>query len=420
VDGAGNWSDTGHWRLLVDGKPPAAQLVTRATGQKMATSRLEWEVGDEGPAGVDPQSVRVRVNGVSYDVSDPALSYNAQTHRLVWDGSRQGGQPVVSAAPRVQGTLELTREESRQEGQPVVFADGQQVEASLEAVRDYAGNPAALPPPARFVMDYASDHEPPAILEIDSSTHRMALADTFETDLGHWKNKGGAFGAKVERVTDSPSSGKYCVKLTNQQANGSMAATICDEPIDLARYPIVAFDYKITPDVHLDLMVKIGDQWYAVAFTDDPAGAAYRVPLVRADGKWHSASFDLATALRRQDKTGRLKVSEISLTDRERMDNAAGAVACFDNFFIGRVGAAAPALTWTAVDATGVTGYSYTLDQQPDTAPEEKIVGQRPNVRFDRTSGGVWFFHLRARDGAGNWSAPAHYALMHLAAPPSK
>ena len=395
VDGAGNWGDTSHRRLLVDGHAPTARPVTPGDGRKLAASSVEWELRDEGGAGIDPTSVRVQVNGTEYDIKSSGVTHDTRTQRLTWDGA-----------------LVLPT--------PIIFEEGQAVEATLLAAADYAGNSITPPAPVRFVMDYASDNEPPRILTVRSNTHRTALVDTFETDLGQWATRAGAQGARVERVTEEPASGQFCVKLTHQEEVGNLGTTVCTEEIDVARYPIVAFDYKFVGDVHLDLMVKTGDEWHAIGLSDNSAGAVYRVRPFFVDGKWHTASFDLSSVLRRRQQRGRLKVSEMILVDRNKEDTPIDAVAYFDNFIIGKPGVAAPALSWKAVDATGVTGYSYELDQDSSTVPDEVSEGEKTSMSFERIKGGVWFFHLRARDGAGNWTPPIHYAMMHLGAPPLK
>jgi hypothetical protein len=33
---------------------------------------------------------------------------------------------------------------------------------------------------------------------------------------------------------------------------------------------------------------------------------------------------------------------------------------------------------------------------------------------FDAINPGLWWFHIRAQDGAGNWGPTTTYAVMHL------
>ena len=70
--------------------------------------------------------------------------------------------------------------------------------------------------------------------------------------------------------------------------------------------------------------------------------------------------------------------------------------------------------SWTAsTDATsGVAGYAVQLDQSPDFNP---LGVTQTGTTFSETlqADGVWYLHVAARDGAGNWGEVSHYAV-HL------
>lgn len=76
---------------------------------------------------------------------------------------------------------------------------------------------------------------------------------------------------------------------------------------------------------------------------------------------------------------------------------------------------AAAVLVWDApADATGIEGYYYTLDQSPNSRPDAGtasfVDGKR--VELSKLESGIWYFHLVARDRAGNVSEQAaHYRL---------
>jgi hypothetical protein len=86
---------------------------------------------------------------------------------------------------------------------------------------------------------------------------------------------------------------------------------------------------------------------------------------------------------------------------------------------LARVGKSSPAFRWKAADATGITDYSYALDADPTTVPDETGEGVGTTTTLRGTQTGLWFFHLRAKDGAGHWGPPQHYALVHMAPPPT-
>lgn len=66
-------------------------------------------------------------------------------------------------------------------------------------------------------------------------------------------------------------------------------------------------------------------------------------------------------------------------------------------------------ISWAASDGgpSGISGYSYLWDNSPDTSPQEvqsangeALAASSPPL----ADGGDWYFHIRARDGAGNWA----------------
>jgi len=69
-----------------------------------------------------------------------------------------------------------------------------------------------------------------------------------------------------------------------------------------------------------------------------------------------------------------------------------------------------------ATDPTGITGYAWCVDKNAATLPA-KVRGTEPRAVLEGLEAGKWFFHLRVRDGAGNWSAPTHFPL--VVAPPA-
>ncbi len=72
-----------------------------------------------------------------------------------------------------------------------------------------------------------------------------------------------------------------------------------------------------------------------------------------------------------------------------------------------------PAFAWTAPsDYSGITGYSYILDQASTTTPDTTSEGTATSKTYSNlTTTGIHYFHLRAKDGAGNWGATKHYTL---------
>lgn len=74
---------------------------------------------------------------------------------------------------------------------------------------------------------------------------------------------------------------------------------------------------------------------------------------------------------------------------------------------------AAPSFSWSAADTqTGISGYSRVLDREPATVPDTTSEGTGTSWTSPQSlADGVWYFHVRARDGAGNWGAATHRAV---------
>ncbi len=133
---------------------------------------------------------------------------------------------------------------------------------------------------------------------------RYLVRDDFEEHPGGWSNRDRDAGAEVRRVR-AADSGDYSLEIRNTHAGGNFAVNVWGQPYDVARYPLVSFDYRLPPGVKTNFLVKVDGRWYDILFTDDPKQYRRlnmepigRVAGVAADGGWHRASFDLEAMLR--------------------------------------------------------------------------------------------------------------------------
>jgi len=90
-----------------------------------------------------------------------------------------------------------------------------------------------------------------------------------------------------------------------------------------------------------------------------------------------------------------------------------------------------PYFSWNATDpvsagvSSGVYAYSYLLDENSNTTPDivpEGDLGALANETYRTYSSlvdGVHYFHVRARDAAGNWGAASHYEIKSDITPPT-
>ena len=61
--------------------------------------------------------------------------------------------------------------------------------------------------------------------------------------------------------------------------------------------------------------------------------------------------------------------------------------------------------------------HSHTsFDRDPASIPDDSVDTGEPRFAFSGVEPGVWYAHVRACDGAGNWGPPGH-ARIEIAAP---
>ena len=72
----------------------------------------------------------------------------------------------------------------------------------------------------------------------------------------------------------------------------------------------------------------------------------------------------------------------------------------------------APSFSWSEPsDSSGIEGYSYELDDSPSTIPDTSVDTTGNSKSYSNQADGEWWFHVRAKDGAGNWGSTDHYRI---------
>ncbi len=74
------------------------------------------------------------------------------------------------------------------------------------------------------------------------------------------------------------------------------------------------------------------------------------------------------------------------------------------------------ALTWTKED--GVNEFSYVLDENPYTIPDDIPEGSNNSVTYQGIEDGIWYFHIKAKKD-GNWWKVDHFLIKIDTTPPS-
>ncbi len=276
------------------------------------------------------------------------------------------------------------------------------------------------------IIDYVSPQTP----IITSSTHPSICQNTFEDGFDEWSNRDSMVGATLDLNNTQTPNNTNCLELVNLEEGGNFASNIRITSFDASQYPLVSFDYKISEDVKINFLVKLenDDTWYEIVFTDDFKD--YRqvnmecvgsIDNIIKDNNWHSTSFNLYEMLK--TKTDDFQVKEMIMADWNTAGymklvygtNPAYATYYLDNFMIIKHGFIHndPQFTiQTNSDLSGIAGYSYVLDQIPNTEPDGTIDTIDNTVNFTDVADGIWYFHARAIDNADNVSETNHYKII--------
>lgn len=77
-----------------------------------------------------------------------------------------------------------------------------------------------------------------------------------------------------------------------------------------------------------------------------------------------------------------------------------------------------PTLAWTREN--GVVGYSYVLDDKPNTIPDNHNLTNDTSKSYQDLVDGLWYFHIKALKNGGAWGSTTHYILRVDTTPPAK
>ena len=395
-DTVGNWSDLHHQRVFVDDKLPVCGEPSPADQARAAVSSISVPIEDAN-SGIDLDRSWLAVSGRKYTFRDPSVEYDIGKGILTWRSDKTSPAPTQ-------------------------FADGQKVEVALAAY-DHAGN--GIEKTWSWHMDYKTDRTGPPAPYAAAKPATALLWNDFEESAGTWKPYAARWRHRgdptvvVERTQEETAGGAHSLVLRNNRENGTFATTVYSSPkgFDALEYPILSFDYRLQPGVKLDLMVKsdLNLPWKGIAFTDDDNiyRKIGRVEGVVADGKWHHLELDLGACLTRDDpKATKQIVKAVALADYGVRTNPLGACMWVDNFAISKgIEPGEVTFSWPMpADPTGVDCFSYSLDQQADSSPEQPL-GRKTTAVLKNVKPGDHVFHLRARDRAGNWGETKHYRL---------
>jgi len=275
---------------------------------------------------------------------------------------------------------------------------------------DRAGN--KLPKPFRWqwTFDRALDKEPPSRPALVSPAE-PSWDEDFETRSDEWQRFPGSAWAELTLDGATASSGKQCLRI--EAGPGPYRCYVRRKPFDFRAYPALKFQYLATEFTHWDLALETPRGWRVVAVnggtTQYPRVGAFR-PI--ADGQWHRAELPIAAWLTRGNVGCAPIVSAIAVIATNCRAGQTSVLKLDDMALVPAVFARPKLrLTWQARDVSGIEGYSFLLDRRPDTVPEHSIMTTEGQAEIASVTPGLYYFHCRALDRAGNWGPSLHRAL---------
>ena len=248
--------------------------------------------------------------------------------------------------------------------------------------------------------------------------------DDFESGLGEWQTFGGRSGALLWRDPSGARRGSYGLRLHNPRIGGTAGARITAKPFDARLFPRLRFEYRFPPEFETNLFVQFGGKLHEIAVTGKDASwpVIGRIENITADGQWHRAELDLASALRpHAPEDAPLWVEGLFWADSMRMSNIQNLIYRFDDFC--RVPLVPPdrpvTFSLSLPEATAVAAYCHLFDDKPDTTPPAEATGAGDKIRavVPREAG---YLHVRVRSGRGAWSPTSHLPLLVGPAPPAR
>jgi hypothetical protein len=422
-DNAGNWSTPAHFRFAPLAAPEASTPVTVEAkipaGKTLGEPAVEVSV--QNASQLDAESVRWRVRSGErareYSLGDESdaneyLAFDAESGVLRWRDPALTASHGFKAYP-----LDLEFTASDLSGKPVVDRKWTvQIQPSLDKTA----------PPAPFVSYIPAD--------------RLGRYDFENGDKG---DTGIRRSAWVFPDASTSATGRKSARVVNLLMNDFFSAFLKKHPYSVSRYPRLEFDYRFqipndtmatrrwrrrrntsTPPAehspyHLNLVAIVNGDMQIIKFIGGPDGynvfnenTIGEIEDVKADGEWHHASIDFGAMLRkRYPHAPRFSAEYVGTWagGPHGYENPQGASLWLDNITLFSTAGNSAAFEWRAPDdGNGISGYSFALDQKPDTTPQEKVLAAETHREFKGLKPGTWYFHLRARDGAGNWSATTH------------
>ncbi|MBN2451236.1 MAG: hypothetical protein JXR77_12655 [Lentisphaeria bacterium] len=385
-DGAGNWSRTLHARFLVDNQPPTIAATEPADGGQVAADSILLRF-EPSLAALDPSQIALSLNGKPLSLKSSEAVWDADTREFSWD--------MLSDWSLLRGSI----------------PDGKEMRLEVSGVRDFAGN--EMPPLAwGWTVCYAADRKGPPPPRLWGYGHNFDLYDHFGSQAALlWRPYGSRNGEETQIETASLPGVGSCLEVRKVGQGTRFGAYRSTSSLSLKTTPLFSFDYCIMPGTKVNLLLYAEREWRQITMTGSQRYPELgRIEDARDDGTWRTALLDLAeiTAGKINDNP-EAEVRLVAFGDWGGR-NAIGSRFYLDNLAFLGPSCPLPLVRYSAADATGISMYRIAFNQEPKAEPEIEAESRGTSPLLAAADQpGLWYIHVRARDGAGNWGDTLHF-----------
>ena len=234
-----------------------------------------------------------------------------------------------------------------------------------------------------------------------------------DMELGALKGwQSNAQSAYIEPDGSSAATGERSLRLTNK-VTASTFSLYAPGTLDATKFPVLTFAYRADDRVRVDLTFIWERKRYSVRFLDrdNPDARVATIGGVKADKTWRVASINLLEALQkaRPDATD-FSIEQLQFADAGWTGNARAVQWWLDDWRPAPRVEGTLNATIVGRDLSGLSGIATVFDQKTGTVPAATATASEANLQIPLANkNGLWWLHVRARDGAGKWSETAHF-----------
>ncbi|MCZ7643803.1 MAG: PDZ domain-containing protein [Planctomycetota bacterium] len=422
-----------------DRTPPKLAAVIWPFDAEGDGRRLELRFDDAGGSGVDPTTLQVLIQGKLVGEREIRFDAAKQTARIDLFAVR-GEQP---------------------------FADGEGVALSVGRFADRAGNAVAEGISRTWtfrLLDAAAAKKPAALPQIEALMDvdaplgrggRNMVPTAARLDLEQASPTGAAREMLLQEADDAPAWAlePRSLRVVSLMDGARLGLGLRATSYDLAHWPYLVFDYKVPPEVPLNLFYRAADGEQQtvylndLGFGEDRFGGGRFGRRRRAsgppeefkdDGTWRRAEFNLLSYFAASNpELSDYRISMLSLMDQGYQGNRRGM-----DYFVHALRALPAsrsrgiAFKWSAPDLCGAAEFQSLVDDKPDSEPHgqglralESVEGGAKRAKLEAgtppeqllgpvAKDGWHWLHVRVKNRAGQWSPTAHYKFRIDNTPP--